>query len=61
MMRPRAANDFAAIRARIEELRRERAQAASDDALERTDEVYRRSPGPVGKRESGHLGEPHRR
>ena len=61
MMRPRAANDFAAIRARIEELRRERAQVARDDALERTDEVYRRSPEPVGKREPGNFGEPHRR
>ena len=29
--RPRAADDFAAIRARMEELRRERARAATDD------------------------------
>jgi hypothetical protein len=28
--RPRAADDFAAIRARLEELRRERAQAVAD-------------------------------
>jgi hypothetical protein len=61
MMRPRAANDFAAIRTRIEELRRERVQAARDNAPERTDEVYRRSQEPAGKREPGHLGEPHRR
>ena len=31
MTRPRAADDFAAIRARLEELRRERAGAAPDD------------------------------
>ena len=31
MTRPRAADDFAAIRARMEELRRERARAATDD------------------------------
>ena len=30
MERPRAADDFAAIRARMEELRRERAQVASN-------------------------------
>jgi hypothetical protein len=33
MARPRAADDFAAIRARIEELRRERLQAEPDNAL----------------------------
>jgi hypothetical protein len=32
--RPRAADDFAAIRARIEELRRERAQASKADTRE---------------------------
>ncbi len=31
MTRPHAADDFAAIRARMEELRRERAQASADD------------------------------
>ena len=31
MTRPRAADDFAAIRARMEELRRERARAPADD------------------------------
>jgi len=33
MVRPRAADDFAAIRARMEELRRERLQAERDEAL----------------------------
>jgi hypothetical protein len=33
MARPRAADDFAAIRARMEELRRERLQAERDKAL----------------------------
>ena len=61
MVRPRAANDFAAIRARMEELQRERAQSARDNALERTDEVYRRSSEPVGQPLPGHFGEPHRR
>ncbi len=31
MTRPHAADDFPAIRARMEELRRERAQASADD------------------------------
>jgi ElaB/YqjD/DUF883 family membrane-anchored ribosome-binding protein len=31
MTRPRAADDFAVIRARVEELRRERATRAADD------------------------------
>jgi hypothetical protein len=33
MVRPRAADDFVAIRARMEELRRERLQAECDKAL----------------------------
>ena len=33
MVRPRAADDFAAIHARMEELRRERLQAERDKAL----------------------------
>ena len=33
MARPRAADDFVAIRARMEELRRERLQAERDNAL----------------------------
>jgi hypothetical protein len=35
--RPRAADDFAAIRARMEELRRERAGVPADDEARRTD------------------------
>ena len=38
MARPRAADDFAAIRERIEELRRERVQATRDHAVEATDD-----------------------
>ena len=34
MTRPRAADDFATIRARMEELRRERAQAAKTETRE---------------------------
>ena len=34
MVRPRAADDFAAIRARMEELRRERLQAEREKALD---------------------------
>jgi hypothetical protein len=34
MTRPRAADDFAALRARMEELRRERSPAAREDAVE---------------------------
>ena len=37
MARPRAADDFSAIRARMEELRRERLQAERDKALGRSD------------------------
>ena len=36
MVRPRAADDFAAIRARMEELRRERLQAEREKALAKT-------------------------
>ena len=42
MTRPRAADDFAAIRARMEELQHERAQAARGPAAEQTDIAYRR-------------------
>jgi len=34
MARPRAADDFAAIRARMEELRRERSQGAPDHEIQ---------------------------
>ena len=37
MTRPRAADDFATIRARIEELRRERAQASKAETREAED------------------------
>jgi hypothetical protein len=36
MVRPRAADDFAAIRARMEELRRDRLQAEREKALAKT-------------------------
>jgi hypothetical protein len=39
MARPRIADDFAAIRARIEELRRERNQAAHNEDKELIDEL----------------------
>ena len=44
MTRPRAADDFAAIRARMEELRRERAQASKTE----TQEAEERSPDARG-------------
>ena len=37
MTRPRAADDFATIRARMEELRRERAQASKDEGRDPED------------------------
>jgi hypothetical protein len=61
MMRPRAASDFAAIRARIEELRRERAQRARDNVLERTDEVTAQAQNPSANRSLGPSRAPHRR
>jgi hypothetical protein len=39
MARPRAADDFAAIRERMEELRRERVQAARGNAAEPSDDA----------------------
>ena len=44
MTRPRAADDFAAIRARMEELRRERAQASKTE----TQEAEERGPDARG-------------
>ena len=41
MARPRAADDFAAIRARMEELRRERMEAERKAAAEPADQGYR--------------------
>ena len=52
MTRPRAADDFAAIRARMEELRRERAQASKTETQEAEDRgpdargLFRRLEGP---------------
>jgi hypothetical protein len=40
MTRLRAADDFAAIRARMEELRRERSPAAREDPVEPSDKTY---------------------
>jgi hypothetical protein len=42
--RPRAADDFATIRARMEELRRERAQASQQQETRDSDEIL-----PVGR------------
>ena len=39
MTRPRAADDFATIRARLEELRRERAQASKRDESRGTEDL----------------------
>ena len=49
MTRLRAADDFAAIRARMEELQRERAQASREDPIERSDKsyFYSRRPSPA--------------
>jgi hypothetical protein len=41
MSRPRAADDFASIRARMEELRREREHTVREDAMELRRKVYR--------------------
>ena len=55
MSRPRAADDFAAIRARMEELRQERMEAERKGAAEPADQGYRllRSTRaePAGKRD----------
>lgn len=42
MSRPRAADDFATIRARMEELRREREPAGGDDASQKEARPLRR-------------------
>ena len=39
MTRPRAADDFATIRARLEELRRERAQASKTETRDTEDRI----------------------
>jgi hypothetical protein len=67
MSRPRAADDFATIRARLEELRRdrERAQAPPSDLSPEPPQRYTRyaygsqreiSPGPGQVRRSGPMG-----
>jgi hypothetical protein len=43
--RPRAADDFPAIRSRMEELRRQRARVPADDDLRRADGPRRYSGG----------------
>ena len=57
MARPRAADDFAAIRARMEELQRQRIQRLRDEAAEPSDDARRyprgRNPEPVDKPELG--------
>ncbi|TMJ49687.1 MAG: hypothetical protein E6G90_11850 [Alphaproteobacteria bacterium] len=58
MTRPRVADDFAAIRARMEELRRERAQALKGEAPD-TDETGLGGRGLLKRLESRHRPEPH--
>ena len=57
MTRPRVADDFAAIRARMEELRRERAQAVKKEAQD-TDETGLGGRGLLKRLESRHRPEP---
>ena len=49
MARPRAADDFEAIRMRMNELRRERAQVSTSDEKLRTDQRQARSDGHGGR------------
>ncbi len=58
MTRPLAADDFAAIRARMEELRRERAQAVKKEAQD-PDETRLAGRGLLKRLESRHRPEPH--
>jgi hypothetical protein len=51
MARPRAADDFAAIRARMEELRRESAQGVRGPAVEPYGPSIRRSAAPIEEKE----------
>jgi hypothetical protein len=56
MARPRAADDFSAIRARMEEIRRERGQSTHDQAAETIDADRRpinRHAMPLAKPELG--------
>ena len=67
MTRPRAADDFATIRARMEELRRERAQASKTETRETVDHrepngLLRRLEGrPRPEPEGPQAGSPSRR
>ena len=49
MARPRAADDFAAIRARMDELRRERLQAAGEAAVYRGNDPNPSPDAPIGQ------------
>jgi hypothetical protein len=55
MARPRAADDFAAIWARMEEIRRERSQPVRHDPIEPSDRAYlyarSRSQAPIDEKE----------
>lgn len=55
MARPRAADDFAAIRARMEELRRERSQAAPDHEIQ-SSKQRRSLPAESGERAGTQIG-----
>lgn len=51
MTRPRAADDFAAIRARLEELRRERSPTLRDDSVDPCRPPLGRGPVTLDERE----------
>ena len=53
MARPRAADDFEAIRIRMKELRREREQVSTSDEKLRTDQRQARSDGVRGLLDRG--------
>ena len=57
MTRPRAADDFATIRARMEELRRERAQASKTETRE-TENRSLETRGPLRRLEGRQRPEP---
>ena len=56
MARPRAADDFSAIRARMEELRRERVQQLRGEAVEPANDKREGSGRPLGRPDLGPLG-----
>ena len=56
MARPRAADDFSAIRARMEELRRERVQQVRGEATDDKRETMEKGTGrPLGRPDLGPL------